>query len=129
MDGTRGESQPRNTADAMVIATNFMAQRLSHGLHMNRVMVAPPETWEMVVTPRNRAVWARAGTGRLTPVRNLYSNFGQPLLRWGARSQEATHCERFCEKWPSGRRDQVVANSVPDTQPDIFKRLMRRCRR
>jgi hypothetical protein len=36
MDGTRGESQPRNTADAMVIATNFMAQRLSHGLHMNR---------------------------------------------------------------------------------------------
>jgi hypothetical protein len=55
---------------------------LSHGLHMNRVMVAPPETWEIVVKPRNRTV-ACAGTGRLTPVRNLYTNFGQPLLRRG----------------------------------------------
>src|SRR6476646_10034132 len=40
VDGTRGGSQPRNTADAMVIATNFTAPRLSRGMHVNRVMAA-----------------------------------------------------------------------------------------
>jgi hypothetical protein len=42
VDGNEGESQPRNTAEAMTIATHFMAGTIvSHGLPAERMSSAP----------------------------------------------------------------------------------------
>jgi hypothetical protein len=57
VDGNEGESQPRNTAEAMTIATNFMAGTIvSHGPPAERMSSA---TWRKGALARS-PIWGRS---------------------------------------------------------------------
>jgi len=48
VDGTRGESQPRNTAEAMMIAANVMATAIvARNAREHRLVAAPPATMRL----------------------------------------------------------------------------------
>ena len=77
---------------------------------------------EIVVKPRRRATAARGCWLPEIPVRNLYTDFGQRPRRIAGQPPKWLTMDRF-RGVGSRRRDQEVANSVPNTQPIHFKHL------
>jgi len=73
-------------------------------------------TIRIAATTQPLAAAEGAALSRLRAVRDMYTDFGQPSVRRQAASSEATYWEESCGRRPSGSCNQVVANSVPDTQ-------------